>query len=69
MAERAADDVTVIRRNLIRNRVIAMATRAEIPHGQKIPKEMFLAAGWTEEEYAAVPELAKQLPILEMDLR
>lgn len=69
MRSYAADDSATIRRNIIRNRVIAMATSAGLAVGTRIPKEMFLAAGWTEEEYNSLSALATQLPILETDLR
>jgi hypothetical protein len=65
----AADDFTAIRRSILRNRVIAMAVAGGLEPPATIPKEMFLAAGYTPEEYAAFPTHQTQLPIGETDLR
>jgi hypothetical protein len=69
MPTRAADDSTTIRRNILRNRVISMADLACLAEKTKIPKEMFLAAGYSEEEYNAIPNEQTVLPITETALR
>jgi hypothetical protein len=69
MATPAADDFTTIRRSILRLRVIAIAVAAGLEPSAVIPKEMFLAAGYTPEEYAAFPTHQTQLPIGETDLR
>jgi hypothetical protein len=65
----AADDSATIRKNMLRSRVIAAADRAGLVSPTKIPKELFLEVGYTEAEFNAIPELQRQLPIMETDLR
>ncbi len=65
----AADDFDVIHRELRRNRVIDMCVQADLVAPCEIPIEIFLAAGFTELEVAALPSGTRRWPILESELR
>jgi hypothetical protein len=66
---RAVEDFDFIRRELLRNRVVEAVARGAMSAGTVIPKEVFVAAGYTEEEYARISDSAKRLPLGESDLR
>jgi hypothetical protein len=65
----AADDSDTIRKNILRSRVIQRADNACLAPDTYIPKEMFIAVGYTEEEYARIPYAQQKLPIAETALR
>lgn len=65
----AVEDFTVIRRELRRNRVIEACVGASILAGQRIPDEVFWAAGFSKEETAALSQTTKTWPINDQDLR
>ena len=65
----AADDFNVIHRELRRNRVIDMGVQADLVAPCDIPVEIFLAAGFTNDEIAELPAGSKRWPILESELR
>jgi hypothetical protein len=69
MTTRAADDFDFIRRELRRNRVVDMCVAAGLAPPCDVPDEIFLAAGFTPDEIAALPSIQRRWPILETELR
>jgi hypothetical protein len=69
MQNYSADDADTIRKNILRNRLIARTIAAGLADGSTIPEEMFLAVGYTKEEYAQIPSQSKRTPIMESELR
>lgn len=65
----AADDFTVIHRELRRNRVIEMGIQAGLVAPADIPPKIFLAAGFTTDEVNALLPSSRRWPILESELR
>ncbi len=64
-----ADDFDVIYRELRRNRVLDMCVAAGLVAPCDVPREIFLAAGFSPAEVDALPPASRRWPILETELR
>ncbi len=69
MATPAADDFDFIYRELRRNRVLEMCVAADLAPPCDIPREIFVAAGFSQTEIDALPPAARRWPILKTELR
>lgn len=65
----AADDVDTIFREIRRNRVVEAGIRAGLENGATIPTEIFLGAGFKQDEIDALPSGNRRWPLLEHELR
>ena len=65
----AAEDSAVIRKNMLRNRLLRLIADAALPDGAVVSRDMMLAAGYTAEEFQALPQSEHTVPIKDTALR
>lgn len=69
MPNPGSEDFKFIRNELRRNLITEMCHKAQIKSGERIPDEIFLAAGLTKDEIDALSISTKQFPLNDTDLR